>query len=150
MPERERGTIRVLGIDLSTNPAKTALASLVVDRRTGRARARCTGEPPFSDEDIEEVASEPRGWDKIAIDAPFGWPVPFVSAVNAHDQRQPWLGPMDVKFRLRATDLFVKAKTGITPLPVSASFIGTTAMRCAYLQPRIVGPRTNYRVDRTG
>jgi hypothetical protein len=77
--------------------------------------------------------------DKVGIDAPFGWPIPFVQAITAHAEFAPWPGRDKdvVSYRrclsLRATDEFVRQRTGRMPLSVSSDHIGRTAMRCALL-----------------
>jgi hypothetical protein len=81
-----------------------------------------------------------RGAAKVGIDAPFGWPRPFVEAIVAHQRGGAWPGrglaqAKDFRrtLRLRATDAHVHAEVGITPLSVSSDMIGVVAMRCALL-----------------
>lgn len=84
------------------------------------------------------------------IDCPFGWPQPFVTAVQAHADRRPWPGRHEPSnaFRahlvLRETDREVRRRTGCAPLSVAADRIGLTALRCALLLDRLG------EVDRTG
>ncbi|MBA2420978.1 MAG: DUF429 domain-containing protein [Thermoleophilaceae bacterium] len=75
---------------------------------------------------------------KAAIDAPFGWPEPFVDAVVAHQRGQGWPSGMDnprAPFERRATDRFVHDRCGKTPFSVSADKIAYLAMsaRCSSL-----------------
>lgn len=88
--------------------------------------------------------------DKVGIDCPFGWPVPFVDAVRAHRDYEQWPGrglPAEkflrrLKFRL--TDELVWEEVKTPPLSVSADRIAVPAMRCALLLDELGS------VDRTG
>lgn len=100
-------------------------------------------EAGITDDDVVRLALES---DKCAIDAPFGWPEPFVEFVRAH--RSGDTLPSG-ELRLRTTDLAVRQTTGIRPLSVSANLIGATAMRCARLL-RSIGHASGQPVDRTG
>jgi hypothetical protein len=100
------------------------------------------------DADLVNVCQK---YDKIGIDCPFGWPVPFVDAIRTHADHAPWPGtgqPSQKTFRdllaFRCTDQFVRARTKLNPLSVSSNFIGRTAMRCALLLDALGS------VDRTG
>ncbi len=137
--------MRVLGIDLAAAPEGTC--ACVLDEAVGglRAtiRARC------DDATLLELAD---GCDKVAIDAPFGWPSDFVRAIAAHAAGQPWPATPDTDqkaFRrslsFRTTDLIV-AQTR-RPLSVSTDRIGVTTMRCAYLLSQWSQDEP---VDRTG
>jgi len=68
---------------------------------------------------------------KAAIDAPFGWPEPFVDAVVAHQRGQGWPSGMDnprAPFERRATDRFVHDRCGKTPFSVSADKIAALGL----------------------
>jgi hypothetical protein len=79
------------------------------------------------------------GWDKIGIDAPLGWPEPFVDALVAHRKLAPWPGrdadPIAHRreLRYRLTDLVVAERVGRAPLSVSTDLIGVVALRAALL-----------------
>jgi hypothetical protein len=79
----------------------------------------------------------PRGYPiKVVIDAPFGWPAPFVDALTAHDRLDPW--PSEIngerkRFERRATDFFVHTQGCKLPLSVSTDRIASCAMRCAVI-----------------
>jgi len=86
---------------------------------------------------------------KVAIDAPFGWPVPFLDAMRAQRDRTAWPVPPGEHGRRaplerRATDRWVAQRTGKVPLSVSTDRIAYCAMRCAALLTAL-GER-----DRTG
>lgn len=74
-----------------------------------------------------------RGSEWSGIDAPFGWPDPFVSALREYsdDGRFPSLRGSDLAFRV--TDVHVRERTGIIPLSVSSDRIARAAWRCAGL-----------------
>lgn len=135
--------MRTAGIDLATQPGRTAVCTL--DWTSGSATVQLVHDR--SDTALIDVC---RTADKTGIDCPFGWPQPFVTAVQAHANRHPWPGrdePPDA-FRahlaLRETDREVHRRTGCTPLSVAGDRIGLTALRCALLLDQLAD------VDRTG
>ena len=79
--------------------------------------------------------------DRIGIDAPFGWPKPFVTALTGRAKQNVWPRKSPRKSRhfadlaLRATDKYLQGRQ-INPLSVSSDQIGATAMRAAYLLSR--------------
>jgi predicted nuclease with RNAse H fold len=126
--------MRVLGIDLAAQAKKTY--ACVLEHRDGKLEARLHG--GCGDDELIKLA---KGCVKVGIDAPFGWPDEFVSAVTAHRDRLPWPAPPDPDtsvFRrllsLRLTDRIVTDTR--RPLSVSTDRIGVTAMRCAHLLSR--------------
>jgi len=70
--------------------------------------------------------------DKAAIDAPFGWPEPFIRALNSEAAEWPF-GPDQPRAPLerRTTDVLVYRRTGKLPLSVTTDRIAYCAMRCA-------------------
>jgi hypothetical protein len=140
-----------LGIDLASQPANTALCVIAWDVGTAevRALARSTWNgTPLHDKLLSTAAcglwgiDGTDGWGsagrpvKVAIDAPFGWPEPFVRAIEAHHALQPWPETLDNcrgPFERRATDRFVKKRANKVPLSVSTDRIAYPAMRCAVL-----------------
>jgi Protein of unknown function (DUF429) len=73
---------------------------------------------------------------KIGIDAPFGWPEPFLDAVIAYRSEPAWPTGMDNPLddcRLRETDRAVHRRSGKWPLSVTSNLIALPAMRCASL-----------------
>lgn len=124
--------MRTAGIDLATQPERTAVCT--IDWTPDAALVRLV--PDRSDEALIEVC---RQADKTGIDCPFGWPEPFVAAVQAHAAGRGWPGrgqPADgfrARLALRETDRQVHARTGCLPLSVATDRIGLTAMRCALL-----------------
>jgi predicted nuclease with RNAse H fold len=133
--------VKLAGVDLAAQPSNTALCVL-----DGRDIAQLS--TSATDDMIIEGL---RGCAKVGIDAPFGWPRPFVEAVVAHRDGEPWPGrdaePDSYRrsLRLRRTDEAVcELGMGITPLSVSTDRIGVAAFRCALLLDRLGG------VDRSG
>jgi predicted nuclease with RNAse H fold len=151
--------MRTLGIDLAANPLKTG--ACLIDWGEGGARIEAL-EPICDDALLLELA---RRADKVAIDAPFGWPREFVNAVATHTRGGLWPGAHrtstedQARFRAalsfretdRATvDYLARLTTrGNHPRPLSVSTdrIGVTAMRCAQLLNRMA---PGAQLDRTG
>jgi len=136
--------MRTLGIDLATEPGRTAACS--VDWGADSAYAEVHDQSATDDALVRWCAAA----DKVGIDCPFGWPEPFVAAMAAHQAGRPWpvaheagsAGRRD--FAYRSTDLHVLEVTKAWPLSVSTNLIGLTAMRCAVLLDRLAP------VDRAG
>ena len=136
-----------LGIDLASQPKNTALCVIAWhDDGTADVRALALGhwyDKPLDDAllsgAIHGVSGEwgPHGHPvKTAIDAPFGWPAPFVEALTAHDRLDPWPSEIDgerKRFERRATDFFVHDAGCKLPLSVSTDRIAYCAMRCAVI-----------------
>ncbi len=125
--------VQTLGIDLATEPVRTAVCT--VDWDGTDAVAGILAEPATD----RALIAACRTADKVGIDCPFGWPDPFVTALVAHQDAQPWPGrglagsAFRRQLASRATDLHVQSTTGVWPLSVSANLLGLTAMRCAGL-----------------
>lgn len=140
--------MRTVGIDLSAQPAGTAVCAIDWTGATANLRHVTVGA------DDEQLLQECEGADKVGIDCPFGWPEAFVKAVREHHALDAWpqqgQDPEEFRRRLRfrATDRHVKKHSGVTPLSVSTDRIGVTAMRCAFLLTRFAEGRET--VDRTG
>jgi predicted nuclease with RNAse H fold len=140
--------VRTLGIDLAAQPANTSVCAvewgpgrpIVSEVRSGLA-----------DNTLLDLITRAE---KVAIDAPFGWPDEFVDAVTAHRNRAGWPGSgedQDIyRFQLsfRATDRRLIEHGARRPLSVSTDLIGVVAMRCAYLLDRLAA--MGEPVDRTG
>jgi predicted nuclease with RNAse H fold len=140
--------VRTLGIDLAAQPANTSACA--VDWGEG---------PPTVSElraglDDETLLEAIALADKVAIDAPFGWPDDFVDALVAHRGGRTWPGSGEdqdlYRFQLsfRATDRRLIESGGRRPLSVSTDLIGVVAMRCAYLLDRL--SQLGEPVDRAG
>jgi predicted nuclease with RNAse H fold len=113
--------MRVLGVDLATEPAGTAACWLTFDGVSGRAELV---EERIDDETlIRLIASS----DRAAIDAPFGWPEPFYDAISQWRREGTFPDGTREPLRLRATDLYVKQRA-LTPYSVSADKIVLTGL----------------------
>lgn len=128
--------MRTVGIDLAAKAKKTVACSIEWQR--GRAAVTYL-ESGLGDSDLVECI---EGADKVGIDAPFGWPDEFVSAVAGHHGMQPWPGvdagdadEFRSRLSFRETDRHVRDVR--RPLSVSTDKIGVTAMRCAGLLQRV-------------
>lgn len=122
-----------VGIDLAAEASRTALA--VLDWSADRAKL--TDLRVGVDDDL--IQREARGADKVGVDCPFGWPIGFVDVITAHhegrlepptDSGRRWRRPLT----MRATDLDIHARTGLTPLSVSADRIAHAALRWAAIE----------------
>lgn len=136
--------MRTAGIDLATQEARTAVCT--IDWCTTSALVHLVDDR--SDAGLVAVCRES---DKVGIDCPLGWPVPFVDAIRAHRDREPWPGQgaadpdaFRALLALRETDRQVHDRTKCSPLRVAADRIGLTTMRCALLLDALGD------VDRTG
>jgi predicted nuclease with RNAse H fold len=140
--------MRVVGVDLSAEPTRTAVA--VLEWGNGKAVV----EDLRVGADDEAVLAAVMTADKAGIDAPFGWPDAFAAFLAAHqagDVPVPG-GLTGLQWRRqlawRHTDERVRKETGIIPLSVAADRIGHAAMRCAGLLARLGAPGSP--VDRDG
>jgi predicted nuclease with RNAse H fold len=138
-----------LGIDLASQPRNTALCAVAWSSERAEIVALARGgwgAEKLTDGVLVDAACGAHaiedGWGdtgraaKVAIDAPFGWPEPFVRAVEAHHRLKPWPPrPADLRWALerRATDRFVYDHARKLPLSVSTDRIAYPAMRCAGL-----------------
>jgi predicted nuclease with RNAse H fold len=127
----------IIGVDLSTESRGTGVVIL----RFGDERVEATLPPSGFKATDESLTRLVEPGCVVGLDSPLGWPREFVQAIGAHDAFDPWSDfgtskPADCRRLLsqRYTDRFVKDKTGITPLSVSANLIGAVAMRAARLQ----------------
>jgi hypothetical protein len=150
-----------LGIDLASQPEKTALCAI---EWTGPPviRVLCRGKYEGTKLHDKFLITAMRGLrfdfggvpiSKTAIDAPFGWPEPFLEAVVAHQHGDGWPSGMDnprAPFERRATDRFVHRRAKKTPLSVSADKIASPAMRCAVLLADLRYHHGPEAVDRSG
>lgn len=122
--------MRVLGIDLAAQPRNTGIV-LLEPRRPGRWRAEVPAEAA-TDEHLVDLGARV---DLVGVDAPLGWPIAFVDAVSAHENRRPWPGTKDRRVLThRHTDDVVRDHGRGQPMSASADKLGHVAMRCALLQ----------------
>jgi hypothetical protein len=124
-----------IGIDLAAQAKDTAACVVDWGHAPAELRLLTLG---LDDEALLELIATHQPT-KVAIDAPFGWPAPFVSAISSYAAGAPWSATDTRPLRLRATDLNVIEQTGQQPLSVSSDRIAVTAMRCAGLLTSVAG-----------
>jgi predicted nuclease with RNAse H fold len=140
--------VKTLGIDLAAQPVNTSTCLI---EWSGLLPAVADLRSVVGDDELLDAISFA---DKVAIDAPFGWPDGFVEAVTAHRNRAGWPGSGEdqdlYRFHLsfRATDRRLIEGGARRPLSVSTDLIGVVAMRCAYLLDRLAARAEP--VDRAG
>jgi hypothetical protein len=140
-------TKRTLGVDLSADPENTAACLIRWDEEGAEIEELVKGSRrrPIDDDRLLDLIGRAT---KCGIDAPFGWPVPFVEAVRAWEQSWnkggEWPEVEDYDdYRWRVTDRQVVEPR--PPLSVSTDLLGVTAFRCAALLAKL-----GDRVDRSG
>jgi hypothetical protein len=120
------GLTTVVGIDMATEPSKTAV-SIARPSRAGLMVA--TTFVPRSQEDlVERIAAETAASARVllAVDAPLGWPAALSAILAAHRAGSPISCERDAFFA-RATDHFVAREVGKSPLAVGSNYIARTA-----------------------
>ncbi len=121
--------MKTLGIDLSSMPPGTA--ACLINWEKGRAVAG----PATLGCDDRQLDALIKEADVIGIDAPLGWPVPFVAAV-ADWTSSKWSEEIRDGLSLRETDRHVRQRSGVRPLSVSSDRIALPAMRAMALLKR--------------
>jgi hypothetical protein len=106
------GHARTVGVDLAAQAKQTAVCLVSWDEGRATVDTLAVGADDVALVDLIE-SEKPA---KVAIDAPFGWPAPFVSAVTEHAAGAAWDERATPGLRLRTTDLHVIAETGQQPL----------------------------------
>jgi predicted nuclease with RNAse H fold len=138
--------MHTIGIDLSAETRKTAVCSIHWEPPEVRLHDR-----DLADEGLVELIGDA---DLTGIDSPFGWPDDFVRAISAHtcvEGLADWASISEQKrrrLRLRATDRYLHDEFGLNPLSVSTSWLGSVALRAAWLQARCI--ERGLDVDRSG
>lgn len=122
--------MRVLGIDLAAQPASTGV--VVLEPSAGRRWLATAVVEEATDEVLVALGADAA---LVGVDAPLGWPEPFVEAVAAHRDLRPWPGTQDRRpLTHRCTDDVVVAQGWGRPMSASADRLGSVAMRGALLQ----------------
>jgi hypothetical protein len=149
MAEMSTGT---LGVDLAAQSRNTAGCVIEWDNR-GNGRVHCPHHN-YRDEDLLAKLVDTKYVTCAAIDAPFGWPTPFLETITAYQHGGAWPDPFDSdarvrSLRLRATDCAIYDRLRLTPLSVSTDRIGIVAMHCARLLAAVQSA-LGQPVDRSG
>ena len=144
--------MRTAGVDLSASEKGTAAATIEWEAGSeDRARVAVPSLGLADAELIDLLAA--AEW--TAIDAPFGWPEPMVSAVHTYSAEGRWPAPDKQRFRLRRSDLHVHDRvldqTGhkLWPLSPSTDRISLAVWRLAGLR-EMAYERSGIRFDRAG
>lgn len=121
-----------VGVDLASQPDNTAVCLIDWSGRSAEVRALARGTFQGDKLDDNTLLGILEQADKAAIDAPFGWPDPFIRALNSEQGEWP-LAPDEPRAPLerRTTDDLVYRHTGKLPLSVTTDRIAYCAMRCA-------------------
>jgi predicted nuclease with RNAse H fold len=122
--------VKMLGVDLSTEPRKTAACWLHFG--PNGATVDLVTESLDDDLLVELLATA----DRAAIDSPLGWPEPFIEAITQWRDTGTFPGGTRTPLRMRATDLYVQERA-LTPFSVSADRLGAVAMRCSLLLSKV-------------
>lgn len=125
-----------VGIDLAAEAKRTGLAVL---SEVGEGVIVERVEVGADDNSLIDVI---RAADRVGVDVPLGWPDGFVDLISAHadgvlaapaSTGREWRRTL----AMRATDLMVHQRTGITPLSVSTDRIAHAALRWAGIEARL-------------
>ena len=166
----ETSEMITLGIDLATEPSKTALASIKWENGHATVVELCRGKTkdgqPLTDEVLVDRIQQAH---LTGIDCPFGWPDPFIVFLNAQaGEGGVFKAPDDLDQRrqlaYRLTDINVGQEVAKKwgqdnelgevnqwahmPLSVSSNFLGLTAMRMASLSAKLATVGTT--IDKSG
>jgi predicted RNase H-like nuclease len=133
--------VRLVGIDCATQDQKTGVAygELRDGRLTVENAFLCSKEESAALRIVRWLSKPPLTLDSvtpilIALDAPLGWPKTLSQVLGNHRAGEELSVDANSMFR-RKTDLFIKQKTGKTPLDVGANRIARTA----YAALRLLG-----------
>jgi predicted nuclease with RNAse H fold len=117
--------LRTLGIDLAAQPKGTATCEM--DWGSGDVKLVSRADDPAL---LAAARTVLASGGLVAIDAPFGWPRPFIAAIRRHAAHKPFGNAPTEQLRLRLTDQLVP---GRPPLSVSSDRIAVVAFRAARL-----------------
>lgn len=124
------------GIDLSADPKFTGLATLSAGANSLVVEALAVG---ATDDHLIHAVTHARG---TGVDVPLGWPQTFVQFIQDHANQtlkapENTAGPWRRALALRATDIDLHRRTGLTPLSVSANLIAYPAFRWAGIEAHL-------------
>lgn len=145
MPREYIPKTKTLGIDLASQARETGVC--LIDWSSTPATIEDLGAAALDDDRLMELMTDPTVA-KVAIDAPFAWPLAFVDAVVTYRDHGTWLALEHEDVRYRLTERVVAEVTNQAPLSVATSDLAWPAMRLARLLTRVAvidGP-----VDRAG
>lgn len=142
-----------LGLDLAAQPKRTAACAIRWSADTAQVLFCCVGRHDGAALDDEKLldlmTATPPQPSKVAIDAPFGWPVDFVRAMTDRTVFADQLGQgRRLRLERRETDHWVHEHETKQPLSVTTDRIAYPAMRTAGLLAALEDRGTE--VDRAG
>ena len=123
-------SVKLVGIDLSTNPRDCGICILEGDTVAHVSRGTAAFEHP------DWLVSHCSGSEVVAVDVPFGWPELFVAALADYEVGAA-LDRDRKRYRYRATDVWItknlpqelsRSVRPPIPLSVSTDKLGATAM----------------------
>jgi hypothetical protein len=121
-----------VGVDLASQPDNTAVCLIDWSGRSAEVRALARGAFEGRKLDDKTLLGILKQADRVAIDAPFGWPEPFIRAISSQHGLWPFaLDEPRAPLERRTTDVVVYRRTGKLPLSVTTDRIAYCAMRCA-------------------
>lgn len=138
--------MRTLGVDLASQPNRTAMATIEWSDTGAEVTAVQHGVTDG------EILDSLQSADRSGIDAPFGWPDAFAQLIDAHqdgrsaEEVEFFAEPGVTRFVRRLTDEKVRTSFGLVPLSVSADRIAYVALRAVRLLAQLDGP--GFDVDR--
>lgn len=135
--------MRTAGVDLASQPKQTAVCVIDWGTTGGRAARVDHYSAGWTDDHLIDVMSDP-GTDRIGIDAPFGWPIEFVTAISAYRDHGIWPVADPDCLRYRATERQLGG--GLSP---SLDQLVWIVLRCARLLDRYARQEATG-IDRTG
>ena len=138
----ESRLVITLGVDLASQPKRTGTCLIRWGSTSARVESLSTG---ATDSDLLGLFGRAE---KIGIDAPFGWPVPFTRAIHDYSTSMVWPSVEVSQLRFRRTEQVVKGRLDRWPLSVSSDRIAMTAMRAARLLSATAA--TGEAIDRSG
>jgi hypothetical protein len=133
--------MRTLGVDLASQAKKTAICEIEWRDRTATVSSVRVGvtDPEILDHarTLDLAGARVPYGDAIGIDAPFGWPQPFVELVTRQPtafRRMPsWDSGFARSLCYRLTDRRVREELDLVPLSVACDKLAFSALRCAGL-----------------
>ena len=143
------GFMRFSGIDLAAEPKFTGVATLSVTDTSVRLEQVAVG---VTDAQLIEAVTGSLG---TGVDVPVGWPVAFAEFLQHHTDQtleppETTAGPWRRTLALRATDIDVHRRTGLTPLSVSANLIAYPAFRWAGIEAKLRARNVDVSRDGSG
>lgn len=127
--------MKFVGVDLAADPRRTGLALI-------SGQDRCTLEHLTVGAGDDAIIERAQSAMRVGVDVPLGWPGKFVDLLASHaagtlpapDSTGPeWRRSL----AMRATDLAVHRRTGLTPLSVSTDRIAHPALRWAGIEAHL-------------